>query len=162
MLTSLESGGGDMAKLAEKLVMDESRHEAAEEMYFWPSVREKVQGGDALAERGIAQESEGKEVLDKLRKCGPGDAEFTKLVAKFAKAGREHIAFEQNEVWPKLETVLTTEERNQLGEKYEMAKKAGPTRPHPNTPADPKVLKTAGAAAGLADKAADAITGRGK
>ena len=162
ILATLESGGGDHAALAEKLVIEESRHEAAEEMYFWPAVREKVAGGDALAERGIHQESEGKEVLDKLRKCHPTDAEFSQLVAKFAKAGREHIAFEQNEVWPKLEAALTPDERQELGDRYEAAKKAGPTRPHPNTPADPKVLKTAGAAAAVVDKAADAITGRGK
>ena len=31
-----------------------SQHEAAEEQYFWPAVREKVSDGDSLAAGGIA------------------------------------------------------------------------------------------------------------
>ena len=39
-------------KMAEHLVIEESKHEAAEEMYFWPAVRERVPGGDQLADKG--------------------------------------------------------------------------------------------------------------
>src|SRR5579875_3221102 len=88
---------------AEALVMEESRHEAAEEMYFWPAVREKVSGGDQLADEALRQEDEGKRVLDELRKAAPGDGRFEELVTTFAAAGRAHIAFEEEQVWPKLQ-----------------------------------------------------------
>lgn len=162
ILAKLETGHGDIGQLAEKLVMDESRHEAAEEMYFWPSVRENVTGGDALADEAIAQENEGKRVLDELRKAEVGSPEFLRLVAEFTKAGREHIAFEESRVWPELRLKLSAEQQLDLGSKIETAKKTGPTRPHPQGPDGPGGLKTVGAAAAMADKAADAVTGRGK
>ena len=40
-------------------------------------------------------------------------------------------------------------------------KKTAPTRPHPHTPPSPGALKTAGPIAAAADKARDAVTGRG-
>lgn len=150
------------AGLAEKLVMEESRHEAAEEQYFWPAVRDKLANGDELAAKAIEQESEGKKVLDRLRKAAPDKHEFDALVTQFIAAGREHIAFEEDQVWPAMRATLSAEEATELGEKFELAKKMGPTRPHPHTPANPAVLKTAGVAAALVDKAADVLTGRGK
>ncbi|MHB2022817.1 MAG: hemerythrin domain-containing protein, partial [Mycobacteriales bacterium] len=104
---------------------------------------------------------EGKEVLDQLDGMSPEEAEFVTLVAKFVKAGREHIAYEEEQVWPRLRSVLTVEDREELGKKFAQAKKMGPTRPHPNTPPNPAVLKTAGMVAGVVDKARDAVSDRG-
>src|SRR5262245_66050253 len=56
--------------VAERLVMESSRHEAAEEEFFWPVVRQRVPNGDKLAEHGISQETEAKKVLAKLDKIG--------------------------------------------------------------------------------------------
>lgn len=53
MLAQFESGPGDLGQLAETLVVEESKHEAVEEMYVWPSVREKVAGGDLLADTAL-------------------------------------------------------------------------------------------------------------
>jgi hypothetical protein len=55
-------------KMVEQLVIEESKHEAVEEMYFWPAVREMLPGGDKLGGTAIGREQEGKEVLDKLDK----------------------------------------------------------------------------------------------
>ncbi len=57
MLTELEAGPAAMTgateeqlqarkKLAEKLIIEESKHEAVEGEYFWPAVREKLPGGN--------------------------------------------------------------------------------------------------------------------
>ena len=148
-------------KMAESLVIEESRHEAAEEMRFWPAVRERLRGGDQLADQAIGQEQEGKEVLAKLDKADADDPEFEHLLTEFIGAGREHIAFEETQVWPGLRAELSEAEASELGDKIEQAKKTGPTRPHPNTPASPGVLKAAGPVAAAADKARDAVTGRG-
>src|ERR1051326_1181033 len=82
-------------KMAETLVIEESKHEAVEEMYFWPAVREHVPNGDALADQAISQEQEGKEVLAKLDKLDADDPEFERLVREFTSAAREHIAVEE-------------------------------------------------------------------
>jgi hemerythrin superfamily protein len=149
-------------KMAETLVIEESRHEAAEEMYFWPAVRKLLPDGDELADRAIGQEQEGKRILAKLDKLQADSPEFDMLVGEFAKAAREHISFEETQVWPGLRAVLTDTESFELGDSLEKAKKTAPTRPHPHTPASPGVLKTAGPAAAAADRARDAATGRGR
>lgn len=172
MLSELESGSTagtsagttltERKKLAERLVIEESKHEAMEEMYFWPAVREKVSGGDHLADTAIGQEDEGKQVLDKLDKLDAGDSEFEELLSSFIKAAREHIEFEETKVWPELRAVLSNEESAELGSKIADGKKTAPTRPHPHTPASPAALKTAGPAAAAADRVRDKASGRGE
>src|SRR5262245_11088329 len=56
------------AKLAEKLIIESSKHEAVEELYFWPEVRNRITNGRQLADHGIGQETEAKEVLALLDK----------------------------------------------------------------------------------------------
>ncbi len=149
-------------KMVEQLVIEESKHEAMEEMHFWPAVRNKLPDGDKLASTAIEQEQEGKEVLDKLDKLDAAEAEFDVLVTKFIKAGREHITYEETQVWPSLRNALSAEEANEIGAKIEQGKKTAPTRPHPHTPASPGVLKSAEPVAAAADKARDKMSDRGE
>jgi hemerythrin-like domain-containing protein len=172
MLAELEKGptkavGADddqlalRKKTAEELIIEESRHEALEEMYFWPAVREHLSAGSTLADTATQQEQDAKQVLAELDKLQAGDAEFEQLLAKFTVDAREHIEFEETQVWPGLRTALPAETSAELGEKIAEGKKTAPTRPHPHTPPSPGVLKTAGPAAAAADKARDKLTGRG-
>jgi hypothetical protein len=46
-------------KMVQHLVIEESKHEAVEEMYFWPVVRKALTDGDDLANRAQDQEQEG-------------------------------------------------------------------------------------------------------
>ncbi|HEY6311723.1 MAG TPA: hemerythrin domain-containing protein [Streptosporangiaceae bacterium] len=172
MLAELEKGptratGANEAQLAlrkkmtETLIIEASKHEALEEMYFWPVVRDHLPNGDTLADEAIGQEQEAKQVLARLDKLGAGDAEFEKLLGTFIGAAREHIEFEETRVWPRLRTALNTERAAELGVQITAGKKAAPTRPHPHTPPSPGVLKATGPAVAMADKARDAVTGRG-
>jgi hemerythrin-like domain-containing protein len=149
-------------KLVEHLVIEESKHEAVEEEYFWPAVREKLPDGDRLADQAVEQEQKAKYVLDDLMGMSADKAEFDELIRTFIRDGRRHIAFEENQVWPKLEPVLSSEEADQLGEKIVEGKKIAPTRPHPHTPPKPGILKATGPAVGAADRVRDKITGRGQ
>ena len=146
-------------KLVEQLVIEESRHEAVEEMYFWPAVRSHLTDGDGLASQAQDQEQQGKFILDRLDKLAPEDEEFEAQITHFISAGEAHIEFEETAVWPGLLLALTAEETADLGRKLEEAKKTAPTRPHPNTPPSPGLLKTVGAAVAAADWLRDAVTG---
>jgi Hemerythrin HHE cation binding domain len=148
-------------KLAEQLIIEESKHEALEEMYFWPAVREHHPAGNTLADEAAGQEQEGKEVLARLDKLEAGDPEFDKLLTTFTGAARKHIEFEETEVWPGLRTLLPADKAAELGRKITDGKKTAPTRPHPHAPASPGALRAAGPAAAAADKVRDAVTGRG-
>jgi hemerythrin superfamily protein len=171
-LAELESGpagasaGADQRaareKLVEQLIIEESKHEAVEEEFFWPAVRERVPDGDRLADHAVEQEQAAKRVLNDLIGLKADDPRFEELLGTFIADGREHIAYEENSVWPELRKALSAQEEDALGGKLEEGKKLAPTRPHPHTPPKPGVLKSAGPAVAAADKARDAITGRGK
>jgi hemerythrin-like domain-containing protein len=148
--------------MAEELVIEQSKHEAVEEMYFWPVVGQRIPFGGQLAGKAIDQEQEAKELLSKLDKLDADNPEFELLLSEFIKAGREHIAFEETQVWPALRSALTETEAVDLGDKLAQAKRTAPTRPHPHTPPKPGVLKAAGPAAAIVDRARDAATGRGQ
>ena len=173
MLTALENSPGHSAgagstvlaarkEVAQRLVIDSSQHEAAEEQYFWPAVRERLANGGALADQAIAQEQEAKEALARLDKLDADHDEFDQVIAAFIPAGRRHIEFEETRVWPGLRGALSSTEAQELGDKLSKAKELGPTRPHPHAPASPAVLKAAGPAVAVVDKLRDAVTGRGR
>jgi hemerythrin-like domain-containing protein len=149
-------------KLTEQMIIEESRHEAVEEMYFWPAVREQGGDGEQVADQAIGQEQEAKKILDQLDKLDVSDEQFERLLTGFIADAREHISFEENRAWPMLRAGITQERARELGEKLAKAKETAPTRPHPHTPPDEGVLKTAGPAAAAADRVRDAVTGRGQ
>ncbi len=152
-----QSGLGTMVT---NLVIAESQHEAIEEQLFWPLVRKALDNGDELADTAIAQEQEGKRLLQRLEDGKPGEPDFHDALAEFIKAGREHIAFEQEQVWPLLHAAVGQAELEQLGQKLAAAKKIAPTRPHPDTPPSALVQQTMGTSAAIVDHARDALSGR--
>jgi hemerythrin-like domain-containing protein len=149
-------------EVADLLIISSSQHEAAEEEFFWPAVRDRVAGGGELADEAIGQESEAKEVLARLGKLTSRDEEFDRLIAEYAAAARAHIQFEETRVWPGLREALSPAEASDLGDRIEQAERKGPTRPHPHTPPSPGVLRTAGPAVAAIDRLRDAVTGRGR
>lgn len=148
--------------LVERLVMELSKHEAVEEQHFWPVVRDTLPDGDVLANTAINQENEGKSVMQRLEATHTPSGEFERLLAAFIPDVREHIEYEQTQVWPKLREALTVEQAEELGVRISKAKLFAPTRPHPHSTATPGMLKTAGVAAAATDRLRDRISGRGK
>lgn len=173
MLTELENGPTvataateaqlrERKRLTERLIIEESKHEAVEEEYFWPTVRDSVPEGDRLADEAIEQEQEGKIVLDRLDKLDATDPQFDLLLQTFITAGRAHIAYEEEQVWPALRQVLSASAVEELGTQLVRGKDLAPTRPHPNTPPRPGILKATGPVVAAADRVRDAVTGRGR
>ena len=153
---------GARQRLVTELIMAESAHEAVEEQYFWPSVQRWLEEGRDLAAPALQQEQSAKQLLEELDSLEQGDPKFEDLVSRIIADAREHIAYEEREVWPIVQQRIASEELEEVGEKMAKAKKMAPTRPHPHTPPKAGVLKTAGAAAAVTDKVRDAATGRGK
>src|SRR5881227_974860 len=91
-------------RMTEELIIEESKHEALEEMFFWPAVREHLADGDRLADTATQQEQEAKQVLARLDRLEPHETEFEPLLSLFITAAREHIAFEETQVWPGMRT----------------------------------------------------------
>lgn len=158
--TGSGSQSSGLETMVTNLIIAESQHEAIEEEFFWPAVRHALDNGDDLAAEAIAQEQAGKKLLQRLEDGKPGDADYHDALQEFVKAGREHIRYEQDVVWPLFEAVVSRQDREKIGEKLEVAKKIAPTRPHPDTPPHAAIQKTMGTGAAVVDHVRDAVTGR--
>lgn len=174
MLARLEQGpkptGGavpaqlqERKRLVDELIIESSKHEATEQQYFWPAVRELGPEGERVANEAIEQEVAGERILDQLDKLSPEEYQrFEEMLTEYASAARAHIGFEEAHAWPMLRAAISADRSAELGDKITAAKKTAPTRPHPATPPKEGVQKTAGPLAAAADRLRDALTGRGK
>ena len=149
-------------RVAQHLVIEESRHEASEEIVLWPSVRLHVPEGDGLADTALDQEQKGKWVLHGLSYRTPENEGFADLVEEFANLSEAHIAFEELEVWPALRSHLKGHQGYKLATKLAKAKASAPTRPHPGAPTDPRKLARVGTLVSAMDRSVDFVTGRGR
>ncbi len=147
--------------LVDRLIAAESRHEAAEEMVFWPAVRRRLSRGRALSDEGHRQEGEGKALLDTLR-WERANQHVDSMIGEAAALMRRHIAFEEQEVWPALRRATGPVGSRLLGRQFLAAKRVAPTRPHPNGPDGALGLSTVGAAASAGDRLMDRLTGRSR
>jgi hypothetical protein len=147
---------------AQRLVIAGSKHEVIEEQFLWPLVRQRVKGGQFLSDAGIEQEAGAKNLLHELNHMQADNSHFMTMVHQVASHLRDHVTYEQNQIFPKLQMLLTAQELAELGDQLVLAKKAAPTRPHPHASPDPRFLKTMGPLVAAMDRALDAVTGRGR
>lgn len=148
--------------LVDRLIIEESQHEAVEEEYFWPAVREYLDDGDALADEATGQEQRAKAALAELDGLSADDERFEELLAGFLKDARAHLAFEETRVWPPLRRALTGTQAAKLGTALVRGKALAPTHPHPGIAPEPGILRASGPMTAAADRIRDAATGRGR
>lgn len=140
--------------LLDRLVSVASRHEAAEELTFWPEVRRRLEGGDELADRALEAERDAKAVLDLLRVIR-SEEDLVDECARLHLLVREHAAFEEQVVFPKMQARTTRVWSSLAGVRFRAARRTGPTRPHPRGPDRPGGLLTIGLSAALLDHLRD-------
>jgi hemerythrin-like domain-containing protein len=152
--------------LTERLVIEESRHEVAEEVALWPAVRAKIEEGYELIGIGIPQEQQGKRMLKALESAAVHQAAdedgYLSRLGDARRLLREHIDFEERSVLPPLREALHPELAVELGARLEQARSRAPTRPHPRTLPVPGVLRMAGRLVGPLDRTRDFVHRRGR
>lgn len=149
-------------RLADQLIAAESSHEAAEERFFWPAVHRLGPAATGLADEAIRQEQDARHALAALGQLDVAAAAFEHLLTEVINSAHEHIAFEEEQVWPLLRQAISAEEALELGSKIRKARETGPARPHPSIPATPGVPKADSSAAAALDKLRDAATAWGE
>lgn len=120
--------------LVAQLVIVESRHEAIEQEYFWPMVREAL-SGDELADEAIRQEREVGQLLADLDKARADQPDFEPMISRVIVDARAHIDYEETQVWPKILSTVDKKRLLELGEKMTSAQDKAPTRPRTKTAA---------------------------
>jgi hypothetical protein len=130
-----------------------SRHLSAEEQYLFPATRAAVPRSAELVDREIEADAALLTALKEL--SGADDA----ALADVAERVSRHVSRVAALVTP-LREVATDAELIRLGNRWEIAEEAAPTRPHPGTPATPPWNRIVEPAVGVLDKVRDAVTGR--
>jgi hemerythrin superfamily protein len=151
------AGGAGPDEAVQEVVRELSVHAAVEEQVLYPAIREKVPGGDELADHAIEEHQEAKELLARIDGSDGDATERRSLLARLMIEVRSHVEEEEAELFPKLQAAFGPQEQQEMGQAMAEAKKMAPTRPHPNAPSTPPGNVVAGAAAALVDKARDAL-----
>jgi hemerythrin-like domain-containing protein len=149
-------------RTVERLVMVASQHEASEEQFLWPVVRDALATGGDTVGTGLAQEAEARGRMAELEGIAHDKDRFEAVAPSVAEAIRRHISYEDLEVLPRLAAVLSEEEADIVGDRARRARRLSPTRPHPHLPPIPGLLKSAGLVAAVLDRTWDFLTRRGR
>jgi hemerythrin superfamily protein len=160
LLREITSAAPDSrGELFVKLVPELVRHEVAEEIVVYPTIRaEAPDGKDEVAPR-LEEQAEAEELLADMERDDRSSAEFGQKLQKLHDAVLAHAAAEEENIFPLLRAIEDTETRAELGARYEKAKAAAPTHPHPHAPDTPPGNMVLGPIAALFDKARDAAKG---
>ncbi|WP_308201210.1 hemerythrin domain-containing protein [Paractinoplanes maris] len=142
-------------RLADVLIAALSRHLSAEEQYLYPAVRRTVPGGEELADRELAEDRQLLITLQRLQK-----QLVPERVREVAAAVRRHVDADAEELLPVLVQMVPIEDLIRVGNRFETAEEAAPTRPHPGTPSSPPWNKVVDPAVAVVDKLRDAVTRR--
>jgi hemerythrin-like domain-containing protein len=152
-LCSLLQAAPDDRSLAGVVIATTSRHLSAEQQYLYPAVRLVVPGGDDLADRELAED---RELLVTLQRLETGEH----VAAEFTAAVRRHVEADAEQLLPVLNRVAPVDDLIRIGNRFETAEEAAPTRPHLGTPSTPPWNKVVDPAVAVVDKIRDAVTGR--
>lgn len=148
---------GDVRRDAlRQLVRELSVHAAVEEMVIYPAIRTSFSTGDEWVEADLADHRAMKEILARLDGADPDDPQVTEDVSALGTALEAHVAEEQLQL-TELRGRLSPQEFTEMAEAAEKARESAPTRPHPNAPDSGPGATVVGGAAGLVDKARDAL-----
>jgi len=139
-----------------EVVTELVRHEVAEEHVVYPIIRH-APGGGQEADTRIAEESKTEKLLADMEKLDVSSSEFATRFITLRQAVLNHASSEEASTFPRLKEMEDLDSRVALGGRYEYAKSAAPSHPHPHAPDTPPGNLILGHVAALFDKARDAI-----
>jgi hemerythrin superfamily protein len=143
--------------LTGKIIHELSVHAAVEELFVYPLIRAKVDGGKEAADHAIEEHQQAKRLLTDIEKSEPADTEHQEAMRSLIATVRDHVAEEEDEVFPALRAQTGDELREQVGAVVEKAKVAVPTHPHPLVPGTATAQLMAGPWASAVDKVRDIL-----
>ena len=148
---------GERASYFCEVVNELVRHEVAEEVVVYPAIRKDAPGGDVEADARIREQSEAERLLKEMESMDAQSAQFDTSFRHVRDAVLSHAQAEENGAFRLLQQSEDDDARVALGQRYEKAKEAAPTHPHPHAPDSPPGNVILGPIAAVFDKVRDAI-----
>src|SRR3954468_13830027 len=110
--------------LADRLTAEVARHSVAEEMFLYPAARKVLPNGDELIDEEIEEHAEVEKLLKQWEGMDADDPEFMSVFAKIRDGLLHHIDEEEEaKLFPEMQSALSTEEQEKLGQHITTAKK---------------------------------------
>jgi hemerythrin superfamily protein len=162
LFTVYEASKGDarVAKeTADRIVREMSVHAVIEEMVLYPALRRWVEGGDELAEHGLEEHEEMKQLLAEVDGKPGDDPGVRETMGKVKEINQDHIHDEEDKIFPALKRVVKEDKLMVMGEAMAKAKKLAPTHPHPKLPDEPPGNLIVGVPIAIVDRIRDALRG---
>lgn len=153
---------GEKRTIADKIIIELVRHSEAEEQAVYPMIRSHIENGDAIVEHEIDEHSQAERLMKELDGMDPGNPQFGVLMQQLMTSIKEHVAEEENVVFPQFRQTVSAEELDKLGKTVQALKKIVPTHPHPMAPDHPPFNALLAPGAALVDRVRDMLTGRAK
>jgi hemerythrin superfamily protein len=161
LIQALSPGVERRKQLLDQAAIKLMRHTVAEELHLYPAVREHLPDGGSLADKKIQDHAQVEKLLTDLEHCPVGRPEFDRLVARLIFEVSEHVADEENLLFPMLQDACSPEVLNKLGDKVREAKETAPTGPRPSA-IDAAPGNKSSVPGRLIDRARDFVSGRGR
>ncbi len=162
LFTIYESSTGDagLAKeTADRIIREISVHAVIEEMVLYPALRRWVEGGDEMAEHGLEEHEQLKELLASVDGKPGDDPQVRETMAQVKEINEDHIHDEEDEIFPALKRSVKEDKLMVMGETMAKAQKVAPTHPHPNLPSEPPGNLIVAVPVALLDRMRDALRG---
>jgi len=106
-------------------------HAFAEEAVLFPAARRALPDGDPLTLRIESDHQEVDELVTRLDSSSPDDPRHPELLRRTFAVLDEDVRTEEDELLPRLQQVLGRRQLRLLGWRWELLRRASPTRPHP-------------------------------
>lgn len=154
------SGGGahrTRRKLVDQMITALSQHASIEEQYFYPAVRQEVDGAESEVLEALEEHHVVKWQLQELEVLDPEDERFAAKVTVMMENVRHHVREEERELFPEVRSALGRNRLLEIGEALRSAGRLAPTRPHPRAPSTPPANLVTDPMAGAVDKARDLV-----
>lgn len=129
-----EARGRIVADLAQRAL----RHAFAEETVLFPAYRRHLPGhGDELTAHIEGEHQQINELLEELQDADPADPAYDRRVRRTFELISSDAREEEDVMLPRLQSVVDDTELRAIGDAWETARAAAPTRPHPRLPRRP-------------------------
>jgi len=96
-------------------------HARAEELVFYPSLRE-FEDTDDIIEEAEAEHEEAAAMLEEMKALNPDSEEFPERIAELKEALMHHLHEEESEVFEIIRESMDEQELSELGQEFQQAK----------------------------------------
>lgn len=111
----------DVYKLFNEIYQELNLHARAEELVFYPSLRE-FEDTDDLIEEAESEHEEVEVMLEEIKALSPNAEDFMDRIAELKEAVQHHVQEEENEVFEVIRESFDNQELQALGLEFQEAK----------------------------------------